>query len=165
MKIDLIEKTGIYVDGKEILFGSDIEVAKKVLGSCHGYESNYSFLDGVLAFCVDDNKRIMEIEVRNVQDDKIVVMFRTLEIFKEEKENLLRHMSAFNEAPLLNNDGDGCGYYAQNLGVEFSFGMSEEDIEDLIRESKEDGVYEEMKEEIEGDIYRSKYIDAFLIRQ
>lgn len=164
MKIDLIEKIGMNVDGKEILFGSKIETAKEVLGACNVYESNYYFLDGVLAFSVDDGKSIIEMEVRNARDDKIAVIFRTLEIFKEEKESLLHRISVFNEAPLL-NDGDGCGYHAENLGAEFSFGMSEEDIEDLIRESKKDGVYEEMKEEIEGDIYRSKYIDFFLIRQ
>lgn len=166
LKIELIEKMGMYVDGKEILFGSDIKAAKEVLGDCNAYEDRYSFLDGLLAFSVDDSKRIIEMEVRNMRDDKIKVMFRTLEIFKEEKEDLLRHITAFNEAPLLDDDeADGCGYYAENLGAEFSFGMSEEDIEGLIRESKEEGVYEEMKEEIEGDIYRSKYIDSFLISQ
>lgn len=165
MKIDLIEKIGLKVDGKEILFGSDIKAAKKVLGDCNVYEDRYSFLDGTLAFSVDNNKRIIEMEVRNMRDDKIEVMFQTLEIFKEEKGDLLCHLTAFNKAPLLDDDeADGCGYYAENLGAEFSFGMSEEDIEDLIRESKEEGVYEEMKEEIEGDIYRSKYIDSFLIR-
>lgn len=164
MKIDLIEKIGMNVDGKEILFGSSIEVVKEVLGSCNVYESNYYFLDGVLAFSVDDAKCIIEMEVRNARDDQITVIFHALEIFKVEKEVLLHHISVFNDAPLL-NDGDGCGYHAENLGAEFSFGMSEEDIEDLIRESKEDGVYEEMKEEIEGDIYRSKYIDCFLIRR
>lgn len=164
MKIELIEKTGMYVDGREILFGSDIETAKEILGTCDVYESNYYFLDGVLAFWVDDNKRIIEMEARNARDDKIAVLFRTLEIFKEKKEELLRRISVFNAAPLL-NDGDGCSYLAENLGVEFSFGMSEKDIEELIEESKKDGVYEEMKEEIEGDIYRSKYIDSFLIRQ
>lgn len=164
MKIDLIEKIGMNVDGKEILFGSSIEAVKEVLGSCNVYESNYYFLDGVLAFSVDDAKCIIEMEVRNARDDQITVIFHALEIFKVEKEVLLHHISVFNDAPLL-NDGDGCGYHAENLGAEFSFGMSEEDIEDLIRESKEDGVYEEMKEEIEGDIYRSKYIDCFLIRR
>lgn len=164
MKIDLIEKIGMNVDGKEILFGSSIEAVKEVLGSSNVYESNYYFLDGVLAFSVDDAKCIIEMEVRNARDDQITVIFHALEIFKVEKEVLLHHISVFNDAPLL-NDGDGCGYHAENLGAEFSFGMSEEDIEDLIRESKEDGVYEEMKEEIEGDIYRSKYIDCFLIRR
>ena len=37
----------------------------------------------------------------------------------------------------------------------------EEEIEELISESKADGVYEDMKEEIEQDIYRSKHLETF----
>lgn len=33
MKIDLIEKIGMNVDGKEILFGSNIQAVKEVLGA------------------------------------------------------------------------------------------------------------------------------------
>lgn len=43
-------------------------------------------------------------------------------------------------------------YNSDKLGIAFSFGMSEEEIEELISESKADGGYEDMKEEIEQDI-------------
>lgn len=85
-----------------------------------------------------------------------------MDIFKEEKEAVLNHISACNGEALLNED---CEYYANNLGVVFSFDLSEEEVEELIRESKVDGVYEDMRDSIEQDIYRSKHIGAFLIKR
>ena len=38
----------------------------------------------------------------------------------------------------------------------YSFSMTDEEIEEMISEAKEEGTYEEMKEEIEADIKRAK---------
>lgn len=162
MKIDLMEKRGLQIEDKEIMLGGSIEVAKEVLGEHDIFDGNYYFLDGILMFSVDNLGKIKEIEVRNSDDDRIFFMFRTLEIFKEEKDMLLRYFSDIHEVPFAI---DNCTYYVENLGIEFSFGMSDEDIKDLIAESKNDGVYEEMKEEIEQDIYRSKHIESFLMKK
>lgn len=51
------------------------------------------------------------------------------------------------------------------MGLIISFGFSEKDVEEMIRESKEDGVYEDMLDAIEQDIYRSKHIEAIVIHR
>ena len=55
---------------------------------------------------------------------------------------------------------DGESYNAFNLGIEVSFALSKEDIEDIISNSKKDGVYEQMLEGIQKDIYRSEHIEC-----
>ena len=42
---------------------------------------------------------------------------------------------------------------------------SDEEIEEMISEAKEEGTYEEMKEEIEADIKRAKYLQTISIRK
>ena len=44
-------------------------------------------------------------------------------------------------------------------------GMTDEEIEEMISEAKEEGTYEEMKEEIEADIKRAKYLQTISIRK
>ena len=43
--------------------------------------------------------------------------------------------------------------------------VEKEKIEEMISESKEEGTYEEMKEEIEADIKRAKYLQTISIRK
>jgi hypothetical protein len=160
MRIDILEKSGLNIDGKEILLGSPIQEAIAKLGVSDVFEDHYYFFDGTLLFTVDHAKSIREIEVRNPEDDRVVVMFRSVNLFQEEKDFIMPHLIEMNGEPLSD---DGGIYSSEKLGISFSFGMSEEAIEDIIRESKRDGVYDEMKEEIEHDIYRSKHIEAFLI--
>lgn len=162
MKIDLKEKVGMIVDGKQIILGDTIETAKSILGKCNADENNFYFCDGAFLILTDDDGSIDEIEVRNMDDKDMYVFFREMDIFREEKEAVLNHISACNGEALLNED---CEYYANNLGIVFSFDLSEEEIEELIRESKADGVYEDMRDSIEQDIYRSKHIGAFLIKR
>ena len=44
-------------------------------------------------------------------------------------------------------------------------GQMNEEIEEMISEAKEEGTYEEMKEEIEADIKRAKYLQTISIRK
>ncbi len=43
--------------------------------------------------------------------------------------------------------------------------VEKEKIEEMISEAKEEGTYEEMKEEIEADIKRAKYLQTISIRK
>ena len=43
--------------------------------------------------------------------------------------------------------------------------VQKEKIEEMISEAKEEGTYEEMKEEIEADIKRAKYLQTISIRK
>lgn len=43
--------------------------------------------------------------------------------------------------------------------------MTDEEIKEMISEAKEEGTYEEMKEEIEADIKRAKYLQTISIRK
>jgi hypothetical protein len=163
MRIDIVEKAGITVDGNQVRIGDSIETAKKILGKYDVYMNDYYFLDGDLFFSVDNSDIINEIEVRGGGVENIHFFFKEKEIFKVEKAEALDFMSACNGEILSN--GDDREYYADNLGLIISFGFSEEDVEEMIRESKEDGVYEDMLDAIEQDIYRSKHIEAIVIHR
>lgn len=163
MRIDIIEKTGLLVDGKQMALGDGMDNVKNMLGEYEVYDDSYYFFDGDLLILTDNSGHINEIEVRSMDDEETNVFFREKEIFKEEKESVLEYLSACNGETLLTEDN--CEYYANNLGVVIYFEITEEDVEEMIRESKADGVYEEMLEEIEQDIYRSKYIGSLVIKQ
>ena len=61
---------------------------------------------------------------------------------------------------------DGLGTYeAKRIGLAYSFSMTDEEIEEMISEAKEEGTYEEMREEIESDIKRAKYLQTISIRK
>lgn len=53
----------------------------------------------------------------------------------------------------------------KEIGLAYSFSMTDEEIEEMISEAKEEGTYEEMKEEIEADIKRAKYLQTISIRK
>ena len=48
-----------------------------------------------------------------------------------------------------------------NISLGIYYEMTEEEVQELIRESKEDGVYDEMREDIEVDIEKSKKPSVF----
>ena len=161
MKIKVIGKKGIQINENLILLESNIKEVLKIFENYEAFENSYYFLDGILLFCTDHLGKIREIEIRNSEDDQIEATYDNLELFKEEKESILNYFSKLQGSPLFN---DVETYYTSDeLGISFSFGMSEKDIEELIQESKNDGVYEEMKDEIEHDIYRSKHLETFCI--
>ena len=61
---------------------------------------------------------------------------------------------------------DGLGTYeAKRIGLAYSFSMTDEEIEEMISEAKEEGTYEEMKKEIEADIKRAKYLQTISVRK
>ena len=160
MRIQFIENKGIRVGETGIMLGSDIGEVRNTLGHYDVFENDYYFIDGNLMICTDDQGMIRQIEVRNSEDDTVEAVFDHVDLFKEEKPFILSYFENLNGSPLRYECG---AFVADQLGVSFSFGMSEHSIEELIQESKKDGVYEEMKDEIEQDLYRSKHLQAFCI--
>lgn len=162
MKIELFAKKGIRMNGIEILLGSDIKEAIRVLGKHEKYDNNYYFFDSALLLATEKNK-IAEIEVNRDEADSIKAIFEGRDVFSEERETLFPYLCQIS-GDIIAEDTTGCHYSSDRLGIAFSYGFPENELEEYIREAKADGVYEEMKEDIEKDIYRSKHLSSFLIR-
>lgn len=162
MTIELFAKKGIRINGIEILLGSNIAEAIRVLGEYEKYDSNYYFFGGDLLFVTEKNI-ITEIEVNNDEHGKMKAVFAERDVFSEERDTLFPYLCQIS-GDITAEDEKGCFYSSNSLGIAFSYGFPENELEEYIREAKEDGVYEEMKEDIEKDIYRSKHIATFLIR-
>lgn len=161
MIIELELKKGIICEQTEILLGSDISDVKAKLGEADVFEQNYYFFEGDLLFHTNESGKILEIEIRNSDEKKIEARLGTVDVLKEEKKSLMNYLEQLNEGMFAYEYGT---YSSDKLGISFSFGMTEEDIEEMIRESKEEGTYEFMQEEIDREIEKSKYLESFLIR-
>lgn len=162
MTIELFAKKGIRINGIEILLGSNIEEAIRVLGEYEKYDNNYYFFGGDLLFVTEKNI-ITEIEVNNDEHGKMKAVFAERNVFSEGRDTLFPYLCQMS-GDIIAEDEKGCSYSSNNLGIAFSYGFPENELNEYIREAKEDGVYEEMKEDIEKDIYRSKHIATFLIK-
>ena len=55
--------------------------------------------------------------------------------------------------------------FKKDMTDAFGHKYFDEEIEEMISEAKEEGTYEEMKEEIEADIKRAKYLQTISIRK
>lgn len=162
MTIELFAKKGIHINGTEILLGSDIKEAISTLGEYEKYDSNYYFFDSNLLLTTKKSK-ITEIEINNNECGDMKAIFEKRDVFSEERDTLFPYLCQMS-GDITAEDEKGCFYSSNSLGIAFSYGFPENELEEYIQEAKEDGVYEEMKEDIEKDIYRSKHIATFLIR-
>lgn len=160
MKIELFAKKGIRINEIEILLGSDIKEAISALGKYEKYDNNYYFFGSTLLLTTKKNK-ISEIEVNN--NDGIKAIFEGRDVFSEERDTLFPYLCQIS-GDIIAEDAKDCCYSSDTLGIAFSYGFPENEVEEYIREAKADGIYEEMKEDIEKDIYRSKHLSSFLIR-
>lgn len=139
-----------------ISFGDSLNDIVDILGVDDCFKNNHYFQDGNILI-QDNNNHIEYIELRNDIETPIIASYEEFDLFKEKKENVLAFLEKKNQASLLQ---DGESYNAFNLGIEVSFALSKEDIEDIISNSKKDGVYEQMLEGIQKDIYRSEHIEC-----
>ena len=161
MNINIIARKGVIIDKKEILLGNTVQSVLKDFPEYDAMDDIYYFFQANLALATD-NGLISEIEVRNSGDGGIMAFYEGMNIFKEEKEAVLTFFRK--KYGNLFIEESSTDFSVENRGIVFSFGMSEEGVEDIIQETKKDGIYEKMKEDIEKDIYRSKHIETFLIR-
>ena len=58
MRIDIVEKAGITVDGNQVRLGDSIETAKKILGKYDVYMNDYYLLWILGKRCGRDDQRI-----------------------------------------------------------------------------------------------------------
>ena len=162
MKVQIEVGKGIQGDGIEIMFGDSISSVVKAVGEVDKYEDNYHFYESSLLVHVDSNKCIDEIEIRTDEEHSHVVMLNGTNIFSEMKDVVIELIVRLNQSPVEDELGT---YEAKRIGLVYSFSMTDEEIEEMISEAKEEGTYEEMKEEIEADIKRAKYLQTISIRK
>lgn len=146
MKVQIEVGKGIQCDGIEIMFGDSISSVVKAVGEVDKYEDNYYFYESSLLVHVDSNKCIDEIEIRTDEEHSHVVMLNGTNIFSEMKDVVIELIVRLNQSPVEDELGT---YEAKRIGLAYSFSMTDEEIEEMISEAKEEGTYEEMKEEIE----------------
>ena len=152
MKVQIEVGKGIQCDGIEIMFGDSISFVVEAYGEIDRYEDNYYFYESSLLVHVDSNNCIDEIEIRNDEEHSHVVMLNGTNIFSEMKDVVIELIVRLNQSPVEDELGT---YEAKRIGLAYSFSMTDEKIEEMISEAKEEGTYEEMKEEIEADIKRA----------
>ena len=135
--------------------------------TCRGWEAPTSTDGGgchesSLLVHVDSNNCIDEIEIRNDEEHSHVVMLNGTNIFSEMKDVVIELIVRLNQSPVEDELGT---YEAKRIGLAYSFSMTDEEIEEMISEAKEEGTYEEMREEIEADIKMAKYLQTISIRK
>ena len=157
MKVQIEVGKGIQCDGIEIMFGNSISSVVKAVGEVDKYEDNYYFYESSLLVHVDSNNCIDEIEIRNDEEHSHVVMLNGTNIFSEMKDVVIELIARLNQSPAEDE--------AKRIGLAYSFSMTDEEIEEMIFEAKEEGTYEEMREEIESDIKRANYLQTISIRK
>lgn len=162
MKVQIEVGKGIQCDGVDIMFGDSISSVVEAYGEIDRYEDNYYFYESSLLVHVDSNKCIDEIEIRNDEEHSHVVMLNDTNIFSETKNIVVELITKLNQRPAENELGT---YEAKRIGLAYSFSMTDEEIQEMISEAKEEGTYEEMKEEIEADIEMAKYLQTISIRK
>ena len=162
MKVQIEVGKGIQCDGVDIMFGDSISSVVEAYGEIDRYEDNYYFYESSLLVHVDSNKCIDEIEIRNDEEHSHVVMLNDTNIFSETKNIVVELITKLNQRPAENELGT---YEAKRIGLAYSFSMTDEEIQEMISEAKEEGTYEEMKEEIEADIKMAKYLQTISIRK
>ena len=147
MEVQIEVGKGILCDGIEIMFGNSISSVVKAVGEVDKYKDNYCFYESSLLVHVDSNNCIDEIEIRNDEEHSHVVMLNGTNIFSEMKDVVIELIVRLNQSPAEDELGT---YEAKRIGLAYSFSMTDEEIEEMISEAKEEGTYEEMKEEIEA---------------
>ena len=155
MNIQIIEKYGIVVENKEIKLGQEAGTLMYQLEEGEIFDDTYYFYNSNLAI-YSEHGLINYIELRGGEDSDICGIFHGVDLFQCSKKRVLELLTDQNGEPLKQ---EGTEYVAENLGITVSSGISEEDVDDLERSAKQDGVYEEMLEDIKKDRYRSEHIE------
>lgn len=155
-----IRRHEILIEGERIAIGDKIEQADKILGQSERYEQTYYYNGADIAIFVKEDL-IEVIEIRRDAECACHVVVDETDVFYTEKSEVLQILTLKNQENSI--DEDECVKCFKNLCIHVGMGISEEDVNELIRETKEDGMYEEMKEEIRKDVERAKYIETIRI--
>ncbi len=161
MKIEILCQKGIKVDNEFIMFGDTIDVANNILGKPETFNNTDFFYEDSSIAIYLENGVIDEIELSPEPNQNIEVYIDDLEIFKCERETFYDFLIKKNNAPF---ERDSVGTItAANLCLAFGEDITQEDIDEMIADAKADGIYEEMKETIDTDIYRLHHLDSICL--
>lgn len=160
MRIELLPHKGISIDGSIIGLGMDI-ASLNINYDMEKYDTTYYLFDSNLQIETENNL-ICSIMCCIHKESSIVPMLaghalRNLEV--KEMVDLLNKILNDSAALFENNHT----YVWLNSDLSCWQEITPDDINEIIAESKEDGVYEEMLEDIENDTFRSKHFDTICI--
>lgn len=150
MKIEIIPLKGIKIDDKEINLGCTMDDLKSILGKEEVDENRLYYFESDVAFDFNKKKELEFIEFLGGADSKVEPVIYGLSVFDTQIEELRNVLSIHNG----NNIEDDI-YYDISIGLYQELTL--EDLNDIIEEAKNDGMYEEMKEEIENDLWRANH--------
>ena len=162
MKVEILPREGIRIDNQMIQLNSNIKNMTEVMRNEQflQIDGRYYFCNNCIMMNTDGNNEIIEIEISRPDSTTIDLYYGNSNLFELEKKDIIDLFEKANGAPVLYEGGV---YEVQSLKLSFSFGMNEEEVEEMIREARNEGVYEAMKEDIEKDIYRSQHMETICL--
>ena len=160
MNVVILPHKGVVINSSFIELGTDIKKLK-INNNIEKHDNMYYLYDSnlqietenniicLITCCIDRNSIIIPIIngkslFRSESDEVIEILNETL------KEN---GVSTEEEHAYIWSGSDVCCWKE----------VTSDEVEELIIESKEDGIYQEMKADIEHDINKSKYFDTISI--
>ena len=112
----------------------------------------------MIAISIDKRKKI---DFINISIEKNIEIFHeNNNLTQMSKQDLLSYLRAQNSNEMILTENNHSVTF-MNISLGIYYEMTEEEVQELIRESKEDGVYDEMREDIEVDIEKSKKPSVF----
>lgn len=156
MKVKIHINKGITIDNIEINLGDNTEDIKKKDIDFEEFEGALYLFDSTLAIFFENN-RVEYIELSNNSTTPYSPILENVDVFSEKRQSVKDFLEKLNCAPLRSDDlGD---IYADNIGITIDAGITQADIDECIQDAKAEGIYEEMKDSIEQDIYRMEHIE------
>lgn len=160
MKLELLVHKGIKINGEDIFFEmniNDIKLDETVERS----GSTYYFFDNNLQIGTE-NQLIYDITCCIDEDSTLRPTFAGKSLYNLEADTMMELLSEeLKENPVITENGHS--YTWKRSDVSCWRQITPEEAQEELEESKEDGDYEEMKEDIEKDILRAKFFNTITI--
>lgn len=160
MKLELLVHKGIKINGEHILLGmniNDIKLNEPMKKS----RNSYYLYDNCLQIGME-NGLIYDITCCIGEASMLRPIFAGKSLYNIEAEAVIELLSKeLKENPVITEIGHS--YTWKRADVSCWRQITPEEAQEVLEESKEDGDYEEMKEDIEKDILRAKVFDTITI--
>lgn len=158
MKIILKPTKGIVIEGVEINFNTNINVLKEKY-QFEQLDNQYYFFDSDLQVNINENNEICSFSCCGGYESSIEAILDDKNIFKTYVDETVALISeSVNEKEVIEEENHI--YIWNKCGIACWRSMTSEEVQELIKEATEDGMYDEMKEDIERDIMKSKYFET-----
>ncbi len=157
MNIELLPHKGVIIEDEFIGFGTDIRNLNKKY-KMKTYGNMHYLFDSNLQIETADNMICM-IDCCVAYDSLIVPSINGHSLFRVETDQVIEMLNEIlNETGVSTEQGYSYMWFGSDVSCWRE--MKVEDAEEMVREAKEDGTYEEMKVDIERDILRSRYFET-----